>query len=187
MENTFRARYETIFSRVCAILGDNWRIDRRLQEQHRISLINPGYRNYSISARLEKDRIHLVGGVRNFHRSNTYSSCTVSPRREAWAIAQDIKRKILVDAATQIATFEADRSGAARLEEDNRILVNLLKKMASVTEYHNIYDVLCRVRTAQGICGDVKLPLSNGYRLNLDGLSKDQLIKVIGFLSTLDS
>nr|HBY1206004.1 hypothetical protein [Klebsiella pneumoniae] len=60
MEKTFFARYEAVFNRVCAFLGDGWKIDRRTEDAYRINLVNPALRHYSIGARLEKDRIHLI-------------------------------------------------------------------------------------------------------------------------------
>lgn len=187
MEKTFFSRYEAVFNRVCTFLGDGWKIDRRTEDAYRINLVNPAFRHYSIFARIEKDRIHLTGGVRSrsARSSGGYSACTVSPMRDPWGIAQDIRRKILPDAEKQIAYFEADRAGAQKIQDDRRILINLVGQLVEVQNYGGYYDVLCHIKTPGGISGDVCEMYGKAYRLKLGDLSKDQLIKVIGFLSTL--
>ena len=186
MVNTFLVRYEAVFNRVCAFLGDGWRIDRRREDSYRIYLVNPEYRNYSISARLEKDRIHLLGSVQRSRRSNSYASCTVSPMREAWGIAQDIKRKILLNARENIADHEADRAEEQRIQDERRILVNLLSRLVGVQQYSGYYGGLCHISTVAGLSGKVDEIYGKAYRFEIDGLSKDQLIKLAGFLSTLE-
>lgn len=188
MEKPFFACYEAVFNRVCTFLGDGWKIDRRTEDAYRINLVNPAFRHYSILARLEKDRIHLTGGVRSrsARSSGGYSACTVSPMRDPWGIAQDIRRKILHDAEKQIAYFEADRAGAQKVQDDRRILINLVGQLVEVQNYGGYYDVLCHIKTPGGISGDVCEMYGKAYQLKLGDLSKDQLIKVIGFLSTLE-
>ncbi|MFC7506452.1 hypothetical protein ACFQUX_02425 [Pantoea stewartii] len=107
------------------------------------------------------------------------------PNAPPWGIAQDIRRKILPDAEKQIAYFEADRAGAQKIQDDRRILINLVGQLVEVQNYGGYYDVLCHIKTPGGISGDVCEMYGKAYRLKLDDLSKDQLIKVIGFLSTL--
>ncbi len=107
------------------------------------------------------------------------------PNAPPLGIAQDIRRKILPDAEKQIAYFEADRAGAQKIQDDRRILINLVGQLVEVQNYGGYYDVLCHIKTPGGISGDVCEMYGKAYRLKLDDLSKDQLIKVIGFLSTL--
>ena len=185
LDKTFSECYSAVFERVCVFLGNGWRIDRRTEDKYRLILINPDYRHYSISARLENGRIILLGSVNQCRRSNTYSRCTVSPHRGAPEIARDIERKLLSDARSQIAIFEADSAGAANQREDRRNLLHLLGRLTSVYEYDRGTNVLCSITTKYGIKGDVT-DRYGGYQLNLNQLSKDQLIKVVGILSTLE-
>lgn len=186
MQSNFFARYETLFNRVCVFLGGGWRIDRRTEDTYRIYLINPAYRNYSISARLEKDRIHLFGGVQASRRGNSYASCTVSPARAAWGIAKDIQSKILVNAREHIAHFEADRAGEQALQDERRLLVHLLSRLTDVEQYTGYYGGLCYFGTAHGLRGKIDEVCSGSYRLTIGDLDKTQIIKLVGFLTTLE-
>jgi hypothetical protein len=183
---SFNEQYTPIFNRVCAFLGNGWRIDKRIPaDAYRISLMNPAFKNYSIGVRMDKGRIILVGGVRRGHRSNEHSRCTVAPTRDPWGIAEDIKRKILIDAAQQIATADADQAGMARQREEKRLVIGLLSRLVETRNYDGYYGVLCSIRM-QGMTGDVSEGYGDTYKLKLDALSKDQLIRVVGFLSTLE-
>lgn len=186
MDSTFRERYEAIFNRVCVFLGNGWRIDLRTKDSYRIYLVNPSYKNYSISARLEKHRIHLLGSVRGCKRTNTWSACTVSPTREPWGIAADIKKRILIDAVNQIAIFEADRAGEQSLREDRDILIGLISRQVETWTHRGYYSGLFSLKTNYGVSGDVEERYGDAYALKLAGLSKTQLIKITGFLSTLE-
>lgn len=185
MDNTFSERYSAVFERVCVFLGNGWRIDRRIEDKYRIILINPDYRPFSISARLENGRIILLGSVKQCYRSNTYSRCTVSPHRSAPGIARDIEDKLLSDARNQIAIFKADSAGAANQREERRNLLHLLGLLTSVYQYDRGTNLLCTITTQDGIKGDVT-DRNGSYQLNLNQLSTDQLIKVVGLLSSLE-
>lgn len=185
MSVTFRERYQSVFIRVCAFLGEGWRIDKRNEDSHRIYLINPAYRNYTIVARLEKNRVYLLGSVKACKRSNTYSKCTVSPEREPWAIAKEIEKRILIDAEKQIATYQADEAGEQQLKEERRILIHLLSQIAHTSPYTGYYGGLCSIETASGVSAEVKDIYGKEYKVTASHLTKDQLIKLIGFLSTL--
>ncbi|EOY9774686.1 TPA: hypothetical protein ACV5BL_004420 [Enterobacter hormaechei subsp. steigerwaltii] len=185
MNNTFFTRYETTFMRVCALLGDGWRIDRRTEDCYRIRLINPDYRHYAIIARMEKDRIFLIGSVSGSQRGNSYDSCTVSPVRAITGIADDIKRKILINARKHIEHFETDRAGAKAQRDEKQIMVHLLSNLLDVQQYTGYYGGLCHIKSASGLSGKIDDELSAGYRLAIGGLDKTQLIKLAGFISTL--
>lgn len=185
MDKTFNERYTAVFERVCVFLGNGWRIDRRIEDGYRLTLINPDYRHYSITARLEKGRIILSGSVNKYRHSNSYSRCTVSPTRGAAEIAGDIRRKVLQNARHQIAIFEADCAGEQQQREDRRNLMHMLGRLTDVYEYDRSTNVLCSITTSHGIKGDVT-DRYGGYQLNLSQLSKDQLIKVVALISTLE-
>lgn len=186
MDNTFKEKYESVFARVCVFLGSGWRIDRReSDDNYRITLMNPALKNYTITARMEKDRIHLVGGVRRSRRVISCSSCSVAVSRLPHDIAREIKRKILVDAEKQIAECELDIATEARTKEEREQVINLVSRLVETRSYNGYYGVMCCFKS-QGITGDVAEGYQNTYKLKLHDLSKDQLIKVVGFLSTLE-
>lgn len=182
----FNEKYQPLFHRVCIFLGNGWRIDKRgSADSYRINLMNPVLKNYSITVRQEKDRLILVGGCRRSNRFSEYSKCTVSPSREPWGIAEDIKRKILIDADKQIANVAADFAEVKRLKDEERIVVNLISRLVSTQPYEGYYGIMCSFRT-QGMSGDVAEWHNGTYRVKLHDLSKDQLIKLVGFMSTLE-
>lgn len=186
MADSFSTRYFDFFTRVCAFLGDGWRLDRRdLHYGYRILMINPAYQNYSISAKMEKNRIHLFGNVQKYSGCGEYSSCSVSPSRQPWEIAEDIKRKILIDAKRQIALYEEERTKRQQQKDDREILIHALSRLVKAERY-SFYDGyrLCSVEASNGIYGSVREG-NSGFALEVTKLSADQLIKVIGFISTL--
>lgn len=94
MENiTFHKKYFSHFVRVCAELGDGWRIDIRQACEYRIRMINPNYRHFILLAMMKKGRIVILGLLKD----NKYGDfgmrlkCSVSTERSAAAIAGDIK------------------------------------------------------------------------------------------------
>lgn len=80
--------------------------------------------------------------------------------REPWGIAQDIRRKILPDAEKQIAYFEADRAGAQKIKDERQILINLVGQLVEVQNYGGYYDVLCHIKTPEGITHIMRLLIS---------------------------
>lgn len=185
MSNTFTERYAHFFEQVCPLLGTGWRIDYRQNDIYRMILMNPDYRNYTISVRYEKERFCLMGSVSKCRRNDTYSACTVSTMRNAASVAGDIRRKILTEARSIISIYEADRAGAEMQREDRKNLIHLLGRIMDVYEYDRGTNVLCGITSAHGIRGDVT-DRYGGYQLNLTDLSKDQLIKVVGLISNLE-
>lgn len=186
MGRNFFSEYEAVFNRVCIILGDGWKIDRRVQDDYRIYIINPDYRNYSITARIENNKIKLLGCVHLTRRGNHFSSCSVSLFRDPFGIAGDIKRKILCNAREQILFYESDRKGERLLQEERENTINLLSRLVEARKYEGYYGGLCHIKTNYGLTGKVDDMKGAIYSLELDDLNKDQLIKVIGFISTLE-
>ena len=186
MADSFSTRYIDLFTRVCAFLGEGWRLDRREpQYGHQILMMNPAFKHYAISARLEKNRIHLFGNVQKYSGCGEWSSCTVSPNRQPWEIAEDIRRKILVDAKRQIALYEKERAERQQKKDDRAILIHALSQLVKAERY-SFYDGhrLCSVEASNGIYGSVREG-NSGFTLEVTKLSTDQLIKLVGFVSTL--
>lgn len=102
---TSKSAYLSLFECVCVFLGDGWRINKLHQdEENQIRLMNPILKNYSIVARQEQDRIMIYGSIDYYYyRYGKLAKCSVSLTRNARAIAQDIKRKILITAVDEIS------------------------------------------------------------------------------------
>lgn len=183
---TFYETFMPVFKRVCGFLGDGWRVDqRRADERYRIFLFTPALANYGITVRQEKDRLILTGGAVRSRSHNDYSCCTVALKREPRGIAQDIRKKVLAYAQQQIATAAADLAGISARNEEQRILLHLLASLLEARDHQNYHGILCEIN-AHGVRGDVSEGYRGDYNLNLIRLSKDQLIKLAGFISTLE-
>lgn len=185
METPFSIRYLEFFNRVCAFLGDGWRVDRRdLENGHRILISNPAYQYFSITVRMTKGRFHIFGSVPKYTGCD-WSSCTAAPNRQPWEIAEDIRRKILVNARRQIQLYMAEKTERQKKIDSREILIHSLSKLVRATRYSDYNrSGLCSLEAPNGIYGGVK-ESNHGYSLELSRLSTDQLIKVIGFISTL--
>ncbi|PLY35360.1 hypothetical protein F164LOC_20700 [Pectobacterium carotovorum] len=182
----FNERNNPLFTRVCGFLGNGWRIDhRRADESQRIFLFTPALSNYGITVRREKDRLILTGSPVRSQSYNHYSRCTVALTRDPRGIAQDIKKKILPDAQAWIDKAAADLAGRHVLKDERRILLNLLTRLIDTRDYDNYRGVLCEIN-AHGMSGNVLEGHRGAYNLNISGISKDQLIKLAGFISTLE-
>ncbi|KFW97554.1 hypothetical protein [Pectobacterium carotovorum] len=186
MATTFYESMMPVFKRVCAFLGNGWRVDqRRDDDSYRIHLFTPALPNYGITVRHEKDRLILTGSPLRHQSYNDYSCCTVAPTRDPCGIARDIKKKILADAQKLCDKAAADLAGSYAMKEERKILLNLLTRLIETRDYDNYHGVLCEIR-AHSIRGDVLEGYGDTYNLKLSGLSKDQLIKLAGFISTLE-
>ncbi|HFI5865918.1 TPA: hypothetical protein ACGRQO_004352 [Escherichia coli] len=59
--SNFKKNYEAVFMRVCAFLGETWRIDKRDTAcDDRIVMINPELKGYQLIARLEKTGLNWL-------------------------------------------------------------------------------------------------------------------------------
>lgn len=185
MNNTkiFKSAYLPLFERVCSFLGNEWRINKLHQdEEHIIKLMNPILNNYSIVARKEKDRIMIYGSVDYYHyRYGKLAKCSVSLTRNASAIAEDIKRKILITAVDEISKASEYHQKKQEKKEQKRILRGMLAQQVKLESH---YNAITGIVASSGIRGRVKEGYA-GYNLKLYKLTTEQLIKIVGFVSML--
>ncbi|WON75542.1 hypothetical protein [Serratia sp. UGAL515B_01] len=178
----FKEQYTELFNVVCQFLGDGWRISQLDNDYgHRIKLTSSLYKNYSIIARIEKGRINLFGSVDSKYFRGGYHSCSVSSKREPWAIANDIRKKILFDAAEQIHLADVARKSQEEQNDEILILKGLLSRLVTLEHY---YGALCGFKHEK-VSGAIEQRYNGNYTLKIDSLDKDTLIRVVGFLSTL--
>ncbi|WGM08721.1 hypothetical protein [Arsenophonus nasoniae] len=180
---TFKSAYLHLFERVCGFMGSGWRINKLHQdEEHLIKLMNPMLKNYSVVARKEKDRIMIYGSVDYYHyRYGKLAKCSVSLTRNASAIAEDIKRKVLITAVDEINKANEYHQKEQEKKEQKRILRGMLAQQVKLESYHN---AITGMVASSGVRGRVKEDY-DGYNLKLYKLTTEQLVKIVGFVSTL--
>ena len=179
---SFYDRYVSLFVRVCAVLGDGWRIDTRANEYY-IHLINPNFRNYYAFIREEKGRLIIRGGVKNAYGSFGFkNACSVAPTRRPAAIAGDIKRKVLCEAAETVKEAQTYQTQKEAKKHNAEIVRDALGRLVRVSNGHQPSS--WRIETEKKISGRVHEGY-RGYHLELSGLTADDLIKIAGCLSQL--
>ncbi|WP_168403011.1 hypothetical protein [Erwinia amylovora] len=178
---TFFEIYQPVFKIVCRILGNNWHVNLLDDCQHRLKLTSPQFKNYSVHIRMEKGRLAIVGSVDCRSWRSPCHSCTVSQQRNPIDIAGDIQRKILVTAREEVEqAINCDKERWYKREQEI-IVKGMLAQQVPLTPY---YNALTGFKTMNGVNGAVTENHS-GYGLKIDGLTTDQLIKVVGFISIL--
>lgn len=177
----FYQKYKELFNVVCRLLGDGWRINLLDNCENRIKLTSPMYKTYSVFVRQEKGRISISGSVDSRYYRGSYHSCTVATNREASAIANTIKNKIICDAQEQIQLAQDAKNSYQKKINDKQILKDLISRLVNIQSRNGS---LCGF-IHEGLNCAVDERYSGKYRLDIDNLDKDKLIKVVGFLSTL--
>ncbi|HDT5032217.1 TPA: hypothetical protein QHR60_004049 [Escherichia coli] len=184
--NNFKKNHEAFFMRVCAFLGDNWRIDKRDTAcDERIVMLNPELRGYQIVARLEKNRFSLVGFCRRGNVTSSSSCCTASPRRTPFDLAEFIKRRLICTAEKQCDEILATVEKAASDKQERLLLLHLLSKTVDVTPYQSYYNVICGIK-AKKLTADIKERSKGMYELKINDLSFEQILRLAGLLATFD-
>lgn len=180
---TFKSKFLPMFAKVCSCLGDGWRIDTLDQDyDHRIKLTASNYKKYSICARLEKGRIIITGSIDyHYYPYANSSSCTVAIDRNPRAVANDIKRKILPGALDMISAAVNHHYNERQEADHRQIVLSMLRHQVTLT---NHYQALTGFNNDNGVMGVIK-EVAHEYQVNIDRLSTDQLIKLMGFVSTL--
>ncbi len=178
---TFFEKYQPVFEVVCRLLGQGWRVNLLDDCQFRIKLTSPNFRNYLIHIRMEKERLHIVGGVdTRLWRSPVYL-CTLSPQRNPVDIANDIQRKILVNAQQDIEKAREYEFSQRIEQEEKKILFGM---MSQLVELENWHGTLTGFITENGLNGYVSEG-NNGYEMHIRGVSLDKLIKLAGLIKQL--
>ncbi|MEX9975687.1 hypothetical protein AB7W84_19400 [Providencia rettgeri] len=180
----FNERYQSVFDIVCRCLGDNWRINLLDNDNYRIKITSNRFMGFSIHVREEKNRFTIMGSFDSrIHRGKIYT-CTVSKDRNPVHIAEDIKRKIIAFAQNEIS--EAKESAAKEQEKKaNDLIVNgMLSRLFTM---HKSWQsgVIGSFKTDNGLDGMIR-KTGSGYKIEIDRLSVDNLIKLAGMITTLE-
>ncbi|MHA6187825.1 hypothetical protein ACXYV5_20970 [Escherichia coli] len=177
----FFDRYQPLFEMVARLLGDEWRVNLLDDCQYRIKLTTPNLKRYALTVREDKGRIVIHGFVESRCWRGTGARCTVSPSRNAAAIADDIRHKILKQARQDLDTMqEAEKKQLEGLEQE-RIIKGMLAQLVKLEGWH---DSLTGFKANNGLSGKIT-DHYNGYGLFVQGLNIDQLIKLMGAVKQL--
>lgn len=184
--SNFKKNYEAVFMRVCAFLGETWRIDKRDTAcDDRIVMINPELKGYQLIARLEKNRFKLVGFCRRNHITSTCSSCTASPKRSPFDLAQYIQKKLLFVAKKQCDEVIVTVKSIEDYKHQRELLLHLLSKTVNVTAYQSYYSVICGIK-AKNITADIHERTKGLYEIKINDLSFEQVLRLSVLLANFD-
>ena len=107
--------------------------------------------------------------------------CTVSPSRNATGIAEDIRRKILIQAQEDVTKAQEAEQKQRDAQEQEKIIKGMLAQLVTLNHWHN---ALTGFKAENGLDGKITDHF-NGYGLFVQGLSVDQLIKLTGAIKQL--
>lgn len=178
---SFSERYTSVFQSVCRILGNGWKVNMTNKYDHRIVLFTPNLKKFTISIRIEKERLIIVGSVDSRVWRSPSHLCTVSAKRDPAGIARDIKTKILPTAVLEVEEASLYENERDDVREHKKIVLNMLSKLVELTPHNNS---LTGIKTEHGLRG-VITEHGDGYRLQCSCLSTEQLIKMIGFMTSV--
>lgn len=180
----FKELYQSVFEIVCRCLGNNWRINGLDEKNtYRIIITSNQFPKFSIYIREEKNRFSITGSYDSrVYRGKIYT-CTVSKYRNPVYIAEDIKRKIIAFAHDEITAAKESEKKAQDLKEQDKIVKGMLSQLLSIHSYPNS-GVVGGFRACNGIEGMIRVNYT-GYKIEICGLSVDNLIKIAGFIRQL--
>ncbi|EAB6210869.1 hypothetical protein ABN12_004471 [Salmonella enterica subsp. enterica serovar Mississippi] len=185
--NKFKEQYENLFSEISHAMGNKWRVNQLTERTDVIKLTSPAFNGLSIYARRDNDRLVITGHVPAHWSYSACARCTVSVNRPARQIASDIKRKILPDGEKWLAEANEYQAKKKAKKENDNILKGVLGNLAKVSEGYHHNNTFC-FWDSNKISGSIEeICYDDYYRLKVNELTKDELIRVIGFISTLRS
>ncbi|AJI85200.1 hypothetical protein AW19_4142 (plasmid) [Yersinia frederiksenii Y225] len=178
----FKDKYSLIFDVVAQLLGNGWRINKLESAcDYRIKLTSPNFKYFAIIARMDKGRIYISGGIIHHLFKGEWLHCTVSPHRQPIAIATDIERKILPTALTQVESAMREIKKHSDKKAEREIVISSIGRVMKLSHSHYC---LCGFQHNE-IIGSVKETYGGYFDLNISRLTKEKLLYVTGFLSTL--
>ena len=180
MQNFFE-KWQPVFEVVTRLLGNGWRINMLDDCPYRIKLTTPELKRYAITVREEKGRLVIHGFVESRQWHGYGARCTVSPSRNATGIAEDIRRKILIQAQEDVTKAQEAEQKQRDAQEQEKIIKGMLAQLVTLNHWHN---ALTGFKAENGLDGKITDHF-NGYGLFVQGLSVDQLIKLTGAIKQL--
>ncbi|PHM59542.1 hypothetical protein [Xenorhabdus ishibashii] len=151
---------------------------------HCIHLTSPKYKDYSVCVRKEKDRLIIHGSIDTSLFSTADHQCTVSDKRKPEQIARDITRKILNHLDEEIQEYKKNIEEYEIEKEKERILKGMISRFGSLTPHYNAFTGFNTVNKIYGFVEKYSRRRDD-YNLKIKNLTTDQLIKIIGFITTL--
>ncbi|EGU3395794.1 hypothetical protein H3J60_004522 [Salmonella enterica] len=183
---TFAESYVSFFRSVFLLIDRNWKLDQRESEKcntHRIKFINPEFRHLFIIIGMEKGR--FIISIMVDRRVSSYvepHSCSLSVKRTAVCIANDIQRKIIPHCGEMMQLASEHQEYAAEKKENENIVKHCLSRLFPIYDY---YDSMLGFKT-KNINGAIRNNFTDNYTLKLENLTQEQLIRVSGFISGMD-
>lgn len=178
---SFKEQYEELFNSVARAMGHSWRVNQLDQRTDRIKLTSSECSGYYLDVCRTEDRISISAYVPEHNQYGYCSKCTVSTTRPARQIAADIIRKVQPEAqkcAVQAAEYQASKKA---MYEDDEILKGVLRRLVNVSSGHQVFCCW----DLHKLHGAIEQDWHKNYRLKVQDLTKDELIRIIGFISTL--
>lgn len=180
---TFKEKYTPFFEAVCRFLGNDWRVNKIKSHDHRIFLLSPSNREYSLSVGIEKGKFRVLGYADSKLHRSTFNACSLTTSRSAESIAAEIQTRILFDMPQRITELRDYQAKHAQKIEEKSLIKNILTHFFSLSGY---YAKWTGFRCEQnGISGYVDYHNKNEYSLKIDRLTADQLVKLSTFIREL--
>ncbi|EBU7763813.1 hypothetical protein DK750_02970 [Salmonella enterica subsp. enterica serovar Rovaniemi] len=185
--DSFKSQHEKLFTVVAHLLGGKWRVNQLTERTDVIKMTSSEFSGLDLYVRQEKNRFVITGHVKAHWSYNACSRCTVSTERPARQIASDIRRKILPDGYKWLVEANEYQAKKKAKKESDNILKGVLGNLAKVSEGYHHNNTFC-FWDSNKISGSIEeICYDDYYRLKVNELTKDELIRVIGFISTLRS
>jgi len=184
----FRDEYLDTFKLVCWHLGAGWKVIQLPGEKkHIIRLKNPDLKKFTIEVFPSEGRLFIVAKVdENSHYNGQYCRCTVIPSRPAKQIAGDIRRKLIGDAAARIAEYEAGQNVDAIKKSREALIETALSRLLELDKDRSWSRHYTYKQAESGLKGHIEFVSYNDtFEIGVRGLSADNLLRIVGFMSTL--
>ncbi|EJI2508417.1 hypothetical protein NFG91_001239 [Salmonella enterica] len=181
---SFKEQHEKLLDSVCRAMGNRWRVNQLTNRTDCVTLTSPEFKGLTLDVRKDyphDDRLSISGHVPDHWSYRYCGKCTVSVNRPARQIAADIVRKVLPKARKWIEEANEYQAKKAAEREEKEQTKGLLQRLVNVSRGH---QVLCCWDTNK-INGSVDVNCYGTYRLMANALTKDEMIRIIGFISTL--
>lgn len=130
MSNFFE-KWQPVFEVSARLLGNGWRVNLLDDCPYKIKLTTPELKRYAITAREEKSRLVIYGFVESRQWLGNGARCTVSPSRGATGIADDIRRKILIQAREDVERVQEEEWAQRDAQEQEKIIKGMLSQLNS--------------------------------------------------------
>ncbi|EBR1018859.1 hypothetical protein BRQ86_13975 [Salmonella enterica] len=173
--------WQPVFEVVARLLGNGWRVNLLDDCPYRIKLTTPELKRYAITVREEKGRLVIHGFVESRQWHGHGARCTVSPSRAATGIADDIRRKILIQSREDVEKAQEAERAQRDAQEQEEIIKGMLSQLVKLDNWH---DALTGFKVGNGLSGKIT-DHYNGYGLFVQGLNVEQLIKLTGTIKNL--